>query len=91
MSVLGYVKGCIFCGLLFFAAFFGLVFIMFPSLILLLFKKNKWFRLWNDYWGGFWLTLPGVSIEHTFILFVNYNLHMIYIHIITYIHIVSQK
>ena len=58
--MVGYAKGCANVFLLFFSAFFGLIFIMFPSVILLALKKYDWFRLWNDYWGGFWLTFPGV-------------------------------
>lgn len=61
MTVSGYLNGLIFVSGLFLSATFGSIFIMFPSFAFLLIRKPSWFRLYNDLWGGFWLTFSGVS------------------------------
>ena len=56
-----FIGGVFFVSFMFLSAFFGSIFMMGPTLPLLLFKPN-WFRYTSDKLMGTWLALPVVSI-----------------------------
>ena len=56
-----FIGGIFFVSFMFLSAFFGSIFMMGPTLPLLLFKPN-WFRYTSDKLMGTWLALPVVSI-----------------------------